>query len=100
MLLGDLLSRFQDETDAAEMLRALGDLALAARVSKAAEAEGLTAGELVLRSVDLFVAQASDEDWLTIVGMMARTDDPGGAFLRHVLSFAFAKNATANKAPR
>jgi hypothetical protein len=36
---------------------------------------------------------ASNEEWLTLVGIMSRADDPGQAFLRRILSNALATPA-------
>jgi hypothetical protein len=36
-----------------------------------------------------FVNGASDEEWLTLLGQMARAEDPGQVFLRHALSNAW-----------
>lgn len=85
MQLGELIARFEDPGIAAETLLSLDDLALTARVTQTASENDLTPGEVAVMAVDRFVARASDEDWLTIVGLMARTDDPGQIFLRRVL---------------
>lgn len=85
MQLGELIARFEDPGTAAETLLSLDDLALTARVTQTASENDLTPGEVAVMAVDRFVARASDEDWLTIVGLMARTDNPGRIFLRRVL---------------
>jgi hypothetical protein len=95
MLLGDMLARLEDETVAAEALLALRDLALLTRVKSAAARDDLTAGEFTVMSVDYFIAHASDQDWLTLSGLMARAEDPGQVFLRRVLSDALAERAQA-----
>ena len=46
MLLGDILARFDDESLAAETLLGLGDLALVARLTKEAQAQGRSLGEV------------------------------------------------------
>jgi hypothetical protein len=86
MLLGEVIERFEDPAFAAEALLALDDLALAARVNVAAADEALPPGEYVIRSVGRFLQSASDEEWLTLIGLMSRADDPGNVFLRRVLS--------------
>ena len=90
MLLGDVIARFDDEVFASEALFALDDLALAARVGAAAAGEELTPGEFAIRSIDAYVRNASDEEWLTLFGLMARAENPGQMFLHHVLANAVA----------
>jgi hypothetical protein len=86
MLLGDIIARLKDDTVAGEALFALGDLSLTARVLAAAAEADMPPGEFASHMVGRFVRNASDEDWLTLVGLMARAADPGQVFLRQVLS--------------
>jgi hypothetical protein len=86
MLLGDIIARMQDDVVAGEALFALGDLPLTARVLAAAGEAEMAPGEFASQLVGRFVRNASDEDWLALVGRMARADDPGRVFLHHVLS--------------
>ncbi len=88
MLLGDLVARFDDEAFALESLLAIGDLALLARVEEAAAKEQLSAGEFAVRAGQLFSDNASDDDWVSLIGVMGRTDDPGRECLRKMLEFA------------
>ncbi|CAH1680211.1 conserved hypothetical protein [Hyphomicrobiales bacterium] len=88
MLLGDIISRLDDEAMAMQTLVGLGDLVLLTQVETAAAAEGLTAGGFAARAVNLFSNQASDEDWVSLIGVMGRTTDPGQACLRNILHFA------------
>ena len=88
MLLGDLIARFQDEAAASETLLSLGDLALTARVLAGAAASNISAGELAVPAVGRFVDGAGHDEWLTLLGRLSRADDPGRAFLHHVLSRA------------
>ena len=77
MLLGDIISRLDDEAMAMQTLVGLGDLVLLTRVETAAAAEGLTPGDFAARAVSLFSNQASDEDWVSLIGVMGQTTDPG-----------------------
>jgi hypothetical protein len=88
MLLGELIARFDDEVLASETLFSLGDLTLTARVIALAAEQNLTPGELASDAVGQFISRASDEDWLTLVGQMARDDNPGAVFLRRALAAA------------
>lgn len=90
MLLGDVIARLDDEAAALETLVGLGDLALLARVEAAAAEGSLTPGEFAAQAVEIFSSQASDEDWVSLVGVMGRTDDPGQACLRRMVEFALA----------
>jgi hypothetical protein len=54
MLLGDIISRLDDEAIAMQTLVGLGDLVLLTQVETAAAAEGLTAGGFAARAVNLF----------------------------------------------
>jgi hypothetical protein len=96
MLLGDVIARFEDEAFASEALFALDDIILAARVGVAAAEEELTSGEYAARSVDAFVSGASDEEWLTLFGLMSRAENPGQVFLHRILSNAVTNHAKAS----
>jgi len=41
-------------------------------------------GDLIARL--RFADGASDDEWITLLGRISRADDPGRAFLHHVLS--------------
>lgn len=88
MLLGDLIARLEDETFAAETLLSIGDLSLTAQVVEASALEGVTTGEYVVACVGQFANQASDEEWITLVGQMGKSDAPGQVFLRRALRAA------------
>lgn len=88
MLLGDLIAHFDDEAVAAEALLSLDDLALTARVHEAAAAHEITAGEFARFAVQQFSADANDEDWVTVIGQMGRTEKPGQVLLRRALLWA------------
>jgi hypothetical protein len=91
MLLGDLISRFEDETVAAEALVGLCDLALTASVSAAAARHDVTSGEFVARCVGRFVQEAPNEEWTTLIGLMGRNDNPGAMFLRRAVEFSLSR---------
>jgi hypothetical protein len=90
MLLGDLIARFDDEAIAAETLLALEDLPLANRVHEAAAQQDVTPGELASMAVRMFADTASDEEWVTALGQMARTPEPGLELLRRALQWSLA----------
>ena len=88
MLLGDLIARFNNEVAVSETLLSLGDLVLTARVFERAVESEMSAGELAAQAVGRFVEGASDDEWLTLFARISQADDPGRAFLHHVLSQA------------
>ena len=88
MLLGDVIAGLDDEAAAMETLVSLGDLALLRRVEEAAAEHALTPGEFAAQAVDTFSSRASDEDWVSLIGVMGRTADPGQACLKAMVEFA------------
>lgn len=88
MLLGDLLARFDDEAVAAEALASLDDLPLVARVREAAAAESVTAGEFAAVAVQRFSSEADDEAWVTAIGQIGQSKQPGLVLLRRALAWA------------
>lgn len=92
MLIGELITRLEDEAVAAETLIGLGDVALLADVSAAAADHNVTLGEFTVMSVERFATRAGDEEWLTMIGRLSRTNDPGAAFLRQILAAAVGTN--------
>jgi hypothetical protein len=95
MLLGDVIAGFQDPVLAGEALLALDDLVLTARIAAAAAEEDITPGEFAMQAVGHFVNRADDEEWLTLVGLMSRADNPGQVFLRRILASGLAARAAA-----
>ena len=95
MLLGDLLARFDDDGIATETVLGLGDLALAAKLRAAAEADGLTLGAYAAAAVRRYAAAASDEEWVSLMGVLGRTQDPGTVCLRRALNYAAAGSTPA-----
>jgi hypothetical protein len=93
MLLGDVIARLEDDAVADETLVALGDLILTARVAAAAAREAMTRGEFVAACVGQFAAGSSDEQWVQVLGKMARAGDPGQVFLRHAIEAALPPTA-------
>ncbi len=85
MMLGDLLARFADESAAAEALLGLGDLRLVAALRERAAAEGIGMGAFAARSVRRYADAATDEEWVTLMGELGRSPDPGLAFIKRAL---------------
>ena len=92
MQLGDVIARFEDGAFVSETLLSLDDLALTARIAASAAEIRVSAGEFAAQAVGQFVNGASDEEWLTLVGLISRADNPGEVFLRRVLSNALPRS--------
>lgn len=85
MLLGDILKTFSDESAAAEYLLSLGNIPLVARLQELAQAEDETLGEYARAAVQRYASEASEEEWLTLLGLISRTQDPAKVCLQRAL---------------
>jgi hypothetical protein len=85
MLLGDLIAHFDDESLATEAILSLGDLHLLTALRERADADGLQLGTLAINAVERYMAEASNEEWLTLMGALARSKDPGLTCLKRAL---------------
>ncbi len=88
MLLGDILNRLENEGEAAEVILGAGDLRLLAVMRERAEAEGLDLAAYAKAVVQRYAAQASDEEWLTMMGQIGRAADPGLTCLKRAFEKA------------
>lgn len=93
MLLGDLLSRFDDEAIAAETILRVGDLATIAAMRQSADAVGLTLGAYASQAVRFYTDSASDEEWATLIGLMTRAEDPGAVCLKRAFAYGMHPQA-------
>lgn len=85
MQLGEIISRFDDETVVLETLLALDDLSLMSRVRGAAERTGSDVGTWASDAVGRFIASADDTQWLGLITACANASDPGLAALRRMI---------------
>jgi hypothetical protein len=93
-MLGDILARLTDETTAVETILGAGDLALLAAARERAAAEGVELAACVTNTVQRYTAQATDEEWVTLMGMLNRSHDPGTTCLKRAFEYTFcAANA-------
>lgn len=99
MLLGDILSRLENDGEAAEVILGAGDLRLLTAMKEQAEAEGLSLAAYTRTAVQRYVAAASDEEWITLMGQIGRTADPGGICLKRAFESVIARGAPAAGAP-
>ena len=88
MLVGDIIAHLDDEAVAAEALVQLNDLVLLGRVREASSQAGVAPGAFAARAVRLFSDGAADEDWITMLGIMGQSAEPGLACLRRMVEFA------------
>ena len=88
MLLGELIARCSDETVAAEIVLSIGDLAVLAVLRDQSEATGVGLGACIAAATRRYAAEASDEEWITLIGQMGRAQDPAGTFLKRALAYA------------
>ena len=87
-MLGDILARLTDETTAVETILAAGDLTLLTVVKERAAAEGLDLAACVTQTVQRYTHEASDEEWVTLLGLMNRANDPGAVCLKRAFEQA------------
>ena len=87
-MLGDLLASLTDETTAVETLLQLGDLTLLETARGKAAEEGIELAACVTQTVQRYASTASDEEWVTLMGMLNRSQDPGATCLRRAFAYA------------
>jgi hypothetical protein len=87
-VLGEILARLTDETTAVETILGAGDLALLSAVKEQATAEGLDLAACVTQTVQRYTHEASDEEWVTLIGLMNRANDPGAICLKRAFEHA------------
>ena len=87
-MLGDLLAHLTDETTALEAILGAGDLSLLTAVRERAAAEGVELGAYVAETVQRYASEASDEEWITLMGALNRTLDPGATCLKRAFEHA------------
>jgi hypothetical protein len=87
-MLGDLLSRLDDEATALEAIAGAGDPKLLATAQEMASAEGLDLGAYVTQAVQRYFNEASSEEWLTLMGLLNRAPDPGAVCIKRALESA------------
>ena len=87
-MLGDILARLNDETIAVETILGAGDLTLLTAARERAAAEGLDLAACVTQTVRRYTHEASDEEWMTLIGLMNRANDPGAICLRRAFEHA------------
>ena len=87
-MLGDILARLSDETAAIETILGAGDLTLLAAAKERAAAEGLDLAACVTQTVQRYTHEATDEEWVTLIGMMNRAQNPGATCIKRAFEHA------------
>ena len=87
-MLGDILAGLTDEATAVETILGSGDLALLAAAKQLAATEGLDLAACVVQTVKQYTHEASDEEWVTLMGLMNRASDPGTIYLKRAFEYA------------
>jgi len=90
MQLGNIIAMLDDDTVATEYLLGCGDVTLLLDVANVASRFNETPGEYASGAVRRFASSAGDEDWLALVGVLARSDDPGRACLVKMVYWSLA----------
>ena len=92
-MLGKLIDSLDDPVVAMNLVAALTDPELEARLANAAEAEGRPTADVVATIVRNFLNAASDDHWVQLIGIMNRVKDPGLAALRAILASELSEAA-------
>jgi hypothetical protein len=88
-MLGDVLARFDDESVVAEIVLRLGGLVLLARLCEQALARGQSLGAYAADVVRRYADSASDEEWMTLIGLLTSAEDPGALYLKRALTSSY-----------
>jgi hypothetical protein len=99
MQLGEIIRNFSEETAAKEALVSCGDFTLLTRVGETAGQYDETVGEYAAGAVRRFANLASSEDWLGLMNVIERADDPGIRCLTHMLHWSLNRDEAASVAP-
>ena len=95
MMLGDLVAHMADGAAVEETLLSLADLSLLAELRAQAEASGLELGAYAAAAATRYASEASEEEWVTLIGAMARTQDPGAIYLKRAFVYAIGQAANS-----
>lgn len=87
-MLGDILARLTDEAAAVETILGMGDLTLLTRVREQAAADGIDVAACVTQTVQRYANEASNEEWMTLMGALNRSQDPAATCLYRAFELA------------
>lgn len=92
MQLGDIIRSLSEDATANEALLGCNDIVLFARVGEAANRFDETVGEYASGAVRRFANLAGSEDWLGLMNLVERTDDPGAGCLAYMVNWSLKKD--------
>jgi hypothetical protein len=92
-MLGRLIDELEHPDVAARVLANLDAPALTARLAAAAASVGLSPEAALTEVVRGFVDEASDDQWVQLIGILNRADDPGTAAVRAILDISLPRDA-------
>ncbi len=92
MLLGEIIRDFSQKASAWEALLSCNDITLLARVGEAAERHEETIGEYAAGAVRRFTNLATSEDWLSLMNVIERSDDPGVSCLTMMMKWSLKRD--------
>jgi hypothetical protein len=92
MQLGEIIRDFNDEARAAEALVACGDIVLLVRVDAMTTRFGESVGEYASGAVRRFSNLAGSEDWLGLMNVLERADDPGAGCLTYMVGWSLKQD--------
>ena len=92
MQLGEIIRSFSEEAPANEALLACSDIVLLARVGVTASRYDETIGEYASGAVRRFANLAANEDWLGLMNVVERADDPGLGCLTYMVNWSLKQD--------
>jgi hypothetical protein len=87
-MLGNLIATLDNPAVTDQLIAALDDPIIAQRLASAARSASRPACEIAAETVRGFLATASDDHWVQLIGIMNRAEDPGLAAMRAILTTA------------
>jgi hypothetical protein len=92
MQLGEIIRGFSEEAPANEALLACNDIVLFAQVGEAADRYEETVGEYASGAVRRLANLAVSEDWLGLMNVIERADDPGIECLTYMVRWSLKQD--------
>lgn len=92
MQLGEIIRSFSDETAAGEALLACNDILLFARVAEVGDRYEESVGEYAAGAVRRFANLAGSEDWLGLMNVVERANDPGAGCLTYMVNWSLRRD--------
>lgn len=94
MQLGEIIRSFSEEAPTSEALLACNDIVLFAQVGEAADRYDETVGEYAAGAVRRFANLAVSEDWLGLMNVIERANDPGIDCLTYMVKWSLKQHET------